>query len=71
VGPERPAAPAVAPAALARRTELRAKIDALRARKGELEEQAYFRALEDLFVQLAELEDEIERAQGGAQEDRR
>lgn len=70
VGAERPSAPAavVAPEALARRGELRTKIDALRARKGELEEEAYFRSLEELLVPLAELEDEIERAQGARTE---
>jgi hypothetical protein len=69
VGAERaPAQATAAPEALARRTDLRARIDALRARKTELAEDAYFRSLEDLFVQLAELEDELERKQGAPEQ---
>ncbi len=69
VGAERASAPAaVPPVALARRTDLRARIDALRARNAELEERADFRSVEELFVQLAEFEDEIERAQDAPRE---
>jgi hypothetical protein len=64
VGAERASAPsAAAPAELARRTELRAAIDGLRKRKSELDEEKYFRSLEDLLVQLAELEDRVERGE--------
>lgn len=65
VGTAAPASPE-AERLLRERAEVQARVDALRARKGDMGEEAYQRALEPLMVELAERSRALRALTGGA-----